>query len=164
MIDRTWRIVLGVGIAAGVIAITLSLLGGSHLQWKTGGGENNIDIRIGAGGGIPSDVLGTAAVICLLLGSAFLAASGRVSPRPGPVSGGSNPTFLEFLKNLRRSRSDRWAGGVCGGLGTYSPVPVWVWRAAFLLFVFCFGTGLIAYIILWACIPEEKKPGQPRVT
>jgi len=157
MIDRTWRIVLGVGIAAGIAAIVLSLLGGSHLQWKAGDAGMNIDLRIGAGGGFPSGVLGTVSVICLLLGSAFFAASGR-SMLPAQIPAEANtgtPGFLEFLRKLHRSKTDVWLGGVCGGLGANSPVPTWVWRAVFLLLIFCFGTGVAAYVILWICIPEE---------
>jgi phage shock protein PspC (stress-responsive transcriptional regulator) len=155
MIDRTWRIVLGIGIAAGVVAIALSLLGGSHLQWKTGGVGTSIDIRVGAGGGFPSGILGTVSVICLLLGSAFFAASGRSMESNEPGAAVGRTTFLDFLKRLRRSTSDSWVGGVCGGLGTYSPVPTWVWRATFLVLIFCLGTGVVAYVILWVCIPEE---------
>ncbi len=155
MIDRTWRIVLAFGIAAGVAAVTLSLLGGSHLEWQSGGMGTRIDIRVGAGGGVPAGVLGTVSVLCLLLGCAFFAASGRSSSSTEPLVSSSATSFLDFLKKLRRSNSDVWLGGVCGGLGTYSPVPTWVWRVAFLVLIFCLGTGVAAYLILWICIPAE---------
>jgi phage shock protein PspC (stress-responsive transcriptional regulator) len=155
MTDRIWRIVLSLGIVTGSIAILLSLLGGSHLHWTTGGGDNHIDLRIGAGGGVPSDVLGTVSIICLLMGAAFLALSKKPSDGKGPPAADNVATFLEFLKALRRSARDRWLGGVCGGLGAYSPVPSWVWRAIFIMLIFCGGTGVMAYIILWICIPGE---------
>jgi phage shock protein C len=168
MLDRTWKIVLGIGIAAGVCAIVLSLIGGTHLHWQTQeSGGVNIDLRIGAGGGFPSQLLGTVSVLCLLLGSAFFAAT-KQATLPAPVSstvektGTTTPgSFLDFLKVLRRSSSDFWLGGVCGGLGQYSPVPTWVWRVVFLVLIFCFGTGLIAYLILWACMPKEEFPPLP---
>lgn len=157
---------LGVGIVSGAAAIVLSLLGGSHLHWIHGGNVTNVDIRIGAGGGLPSDLLGTISVICLLLGSAFFAASSRPPSGSQPGASDINPvatSFLDFLKKLRRSATDFWIGGVCGGLGTYSPVPTWVWRVVFLVLIFCLGTGLLAYLILWVCIPKEKYgPLKPR--
>ena len=33
-----------------------------------------------------------------------------------------------WLRALRRSRNDRWFGGVCGGLAARSDVPAWLWR------------------------------------
>ena len=30
--------------------------------------------------------------------------------------------------SLRRSRSDRWLGGICGGLGRISGIESWIWR------------------------------------
>jgi phage shock protein PspC (stress-responsive transcriptional regulator) len=157
MIDRTLKVVLAFGVAAGAVAIALSLLGGSHFEWKTGGMGSDIDIRVGAGGGFPSSVLGTISVMCLLLGSAFYAASGHSAPAAETGTSNAGPSFLDFLKKLRRSTSEAWLGGVCGGLGTYSPAPVWVWRAAFLVLIFCLGTGVAAYVILWVCLPVEEK-------
>ena len=80
---------------------------------------------------------------------------GRSSSSTEPLVSSSATSFLDFLKKLRRSNSDVWLGGVCGGLGTYSPVPTWVWRVAFLVLIFCLGTGVAAYLILWICIPAE---------
>jgi phage shock protein C len=60
-------------------------------------------------------------------------------------------------KQLRRSRHDRWIGGVCGGLGEFFGLnPFW-----FRLLVFIFGLpgglpGVIPYLILWAIIPLEQ--------
>ena len=35
------------------------------------------------------------------------------------------------INRLRRSRSDRWLGGVCGGIATISGVESWIWRLIF---------------------------------
>lgn len=156
--DRNWRIVVGVGVAAGFLAILLSILNGSHFAWKTGDSGTSFDIRIGGEGGLPVSILGTISILCLLLGSAFLAASKSAPEVADAEAGGSQSpvfSFLTFLKELRRSNSDVWLGGVCGGLGTYSPVPTWVWRVVFLVLVLSFGTGLLAYIILWICMPKQ---------
>ena len=63
----------------------------------------------------------------------------------------------ERLKNARRSKSDKMLGGVCGGLGAVTAIPAWIWRVIFLFCLFCFGFGLIPYIILWICMPGETR-------
>lgn len=57
---------------------------------------------------------------------------------------------------LRRSRSDRWVAGVCGGIAKELGVASWVVRV---LWIVLFGIGLIAYLVLWAVIPEEGSGG-----
>ncbi|RYD62153.1 MAG: PspC domain-containing protein, partial [Verrucomicrobiaceae bacterium] len=152
----------GVGLAAGFVAIVLSLIHGSHIGWTTGSSGTTFDIRIGGGGGLPASIFGTISILCLILGGACLAASTELPPAStGMEPNGGQPanfSVLQFLKNLKRSRRDVWLGGVCGGLGTYSPVPTWVWRVIFLILVFTFGTGILAYVILWICMPQEPAP------
>jgi phage shock protein PspC (stress-responsive transcriptional regulator) len=36
-----------------------------------------------------------------------------------------------WLQELTKSNTDKWIGGVCGGLGQHSPLPSWVWRFMF---------------------------------
>ncbi len=57
---------------------------------------------------------------------------------------------------LRRSRSDRVLGGVCGGLGEFFGLrPLW-FRIVFVILGIPGGLpGLIPYIVLWLIIPEE---------
>src|SRR3954466_3831314 len=59
---------------------------------------------------------------------------------PGPTT---------TLSRLHRSLSDRWFGGVCGGLGELTGVPGWSWRILFVLTAFLHGLGLLMYILLW---------------
>jgi phage shock protein PspC (stress-responsive transcriptional regulator) len=59
------------------------------------------------------------------------------------------------LSSLRRSRTDRWLGGVCGGLALASGVDSWVWRLVFVLFSLTFGFGVAIYLLLWIFVPEE---------
>ena len=59
------------------------------------------------------------------------------------------------LARLRRSRSDRWISGVCGGLAVATGVESWVWRLVFTLFTLTFGFGLAIYLLLWIFVPEE---------
>lgn len=135
----------------------------------SGASGNSFDIRIGSEGGFPTTILGTVSILCLLLGSAFLAVSSDSQTRtaPGEITPGNSASssFLDFLKSLKRSNADYWLGGVCGGLGTHSPVPAWVWRMLFLILIFCFGTGVLAYVVLWICMPSETAANlrvQPR--
>jgi len=60
-----------------------------------------------------------------------------------------------LLHRLTRSRSDRYVGGVCGGLGHSTDLPSWAWRTIFCLTLLYFGTGLFIYILLWIFLPEE---------
>jgi phage shock protein PspC (stress-responsive transcriptional regulator) len=59
------------------------------------------------------------------------------------------------INSLRRSRTDRWLGGVCGGLAKASGVESWVWRLVFVLFTLTFGFGVVIYLLLWIFVPEE---------
>ena len=58
-------------------------------------------------------------------------------------------------KRMKRSTSDRWFGGVCGGLGEYYNIDPTIIRVVFfLLFWFGWGGGLV-YLILWIVLPQE---------
>ena len=62
---------------------------------------------------------------------------------------------LGDIGQLRRSRTDRWLGGVCGGLAKVSGMESWIWRLVFTLFVVTFGFGLAIYLLMWIFVPEE---------
>ena len=59
------------------------------------------------------------------------------------------------LHALRRSRSDRWLGGICGGLTPPTGLPAWVWRLIFAALAVCGGTGVMLYVLLWILVPKE---------
>ena len=61
--------------------------------------------------------------------------------------------FWQSLRDLRKSSTDKKIAGVCGGFGEHTPVPAWLWRALFLALIFPWGVGLIAYAVLWICMP-----------
>jgi phage shock protein C len=69
------------------------------------------------------------------------------APADGPRS---------FLQQLARSRSDRFIGGVCGGLGRHTDLPSWAWRVMFSLTLLYFGAGLLIYLLLWLLLPLES--------
>ncbi len=60
-------------------------------------------------------------------------------------------------RRLYRSRNDRMIAGVCGGLARYlgtDPTLVRVVFALASLFFLGIG-GVLAYLVLWAIVPEE---------
>ena len=67
----------------------------------------------------------------------------------------SDAALGRAVNSLRRSRQDRWLGGVCGGIGRATGVETWVWRLLFtVLFIFA-GAGLLLYLLLWVFVPED---------
>ena len=62
---------------------------------------------------------------------------------------------MNELNRFRRSKTDQWLGGICGGLGKFTGLESWVWRLLFVLFTLYFGFGLFAYILAWIFVPEE---------
>jgi phage shock protein C len=70
------------------------------------------------------------------------------------------PTGPQAGRLLRRSSDDRLLAGVCGGLGRYLGVDPVLLRIAAVVLALANGLGLIAYVIAWIVIPEERS-GQP---
>ena len=59
-------------------------------------------------------------------------------------------------KILVRPRDDRVVAGVCSGLARYLGVDANVARlVAALITLFTAGSGVLAYLVAWAVIPEE---------
>ncbi|MBO4810412.1 MAG: PspC domain-containing protein [Prevotella sp.] len=59
-------------------------------------------------------------------------------------------------KRFYLSETDKKIAGVCGGIAEYFNVDSLLVRVAFLLFLFSFGGGLVAYIVLWLCAPQKN--------
>ena len=85
----------------------------------------------------------------------YAAAKARVLGTAGAAGPGGSPPAEGALHRLHRSRSDRWLGGVCGGLGRLMGVPGWALRLLFVLSACLMGTGVLLYILLWIFIPED---------
>jgi len=60
------------------------------------------------------------------------------------------------INQLRRSLSDRWLGGVCGGIAQVTGVSSWVWRLIFTFGAVFAGSGLALYLLLWILVPQEQ--------
>lgn len=74
---------------------------------------------------------------------------------------------------LRRSRSDRILGGVCGGIAHYLAIDTLLVRLFFIVIAIAMGSGVVLYLLLWLLIPAESaetaqaggrivKPGKTR--
>jgi phage shock protein C len=65
-------------------------------------------------------------------------------------------TQVPTYKELRRSRTDRMVGGVCGGLARYLGIdPVAVRVGYVLVTLISGGLALLAYPIMWIIVPDE---------
>ncbi len=60
------------------------------------------------------------------------------------------------IKKFYRDNDNKVLGGVCCGLAAYFGVDITVIRLLFVVGVFLFGTGFLAYIILWIVAPKAK--------
>ncbi len=68
----------------------------------------------------------------------------------------STPNEPNLLQRFTHSSTDRWLGGVCGGLGRYTDIPSWAWRLGFCLLLMSFGIGLVPYALLWIFVPLDE--------
>ena len=59
-------------------------------------------------------------------------------------------------KRFYLSETDKKIAGVCGGLAEYLNIDSLLVRVAFIIFLFSFGGGLIAYVVLWLCAPKRS--------
>ncbi|MEW6050854.1 MAG: PspC domain-containing protein [Candidatus Zixiibacteriota bacterium] len=59
-------------------------------------------------------------------------------------------------RRLYRSTTDKYIGGVCGGLAEYFNIDPSIVRIIAVLLVFAHGIGLLAYLISWIAI--RKRP------
>ena len=84
--------------------------------------------------------------------------------RPGPGDPAPPPPGAQgpAPRTVRRSRGGRVIAGVCGGLGRYLGIDPLLLRIAFIVLALANGLGVIAYVICWVAIPEER-PDQPSV-
>ena len=59
------------------------------------------------------------------------------------------------VNRFRLSRTDRWLGGVCGGLGKVTGIESWIIRLVLAGLLVLGGVGLLAYLLLWMFVPRE---------
>ena len=56
-------------------------------------------------------------------------------------------------KQLMRSGSDQKNAGVCAGVANYFDIDPTIVRVIWGVLAFCYGAGIVAYIILWIIAP-----------
>jgi phage shock protein PspC (stress-responsive transcriptional regulator) len=82
---------------------------------------------------------------------------------PPPAGGGEAPSTPPppptadpvGQRLLRRSRSDRVAAGVCGGLGDYFGLDPVIVRIIFVVLALFGGSGVLLYLIAWLVVAKE---------
>jgi len=88
----------------------------------------------------------------------FTLAKRRVLDESPPPAGQQSASRApSALQQLKRSMTDRWIGGVCGGLAEMTNMPSWTWRILFVLSILLHGLGVLAYILLWIFIPLQAQ-------
>ncbi len=85
----------------------------------------------------------------------FSRAKARLLEGGGGPTEGSSAAAVAAINALRRSASDRWIAGVCGGIAHATGVDSWVWRLLFVLLLLCGGAGLVLYVLMWIFVPSE---------
>jgi phage shock protein C len=58
-------------------------------------------------------------------------------------------------KRLTRSK-DKMVAGVCAGLANYVNIDPTIMRILFVFIAFVGGASILAYLIMWIVMPEEK--------
>ena len=61
------------------------------------------------------------------------------------------------MKKLMRSGKDQKIGGVCAGVADYFDIDPTIVRVIWAVLAFCYGTGVLAYIILWLIAPVSTE-------
>ncbi len=83
------------------------------------------------------------------------AQGGSASPSFSSSAAQSNLPFVAGFNALRRSASDRWIGGVCGGIAPVLGLESWVCRLLIAVLTLFGGFGAIVYLLLWIFVPQE---------
>ena len=61
------------------------------------------------------------------------------------------------MKKFYLSSTDRKIAGVCGGIAEYFNIDSLIVRIIFVVLVLGFGTGVLAYLIIWLLAPRAGK-------
>lgn len=61
------------------------------------------------------------------------------------------------MKKLMRSGKDQTIAGVCAGVAHYFDIDPTIVRVIWAVLAFCYGTGVLAYIILWLIAPVSTE-------
>ncbi|HVA39038.1 MAG TPA: PspC domain-containing protein [Candidatus Binataceae bacterium] len=67
----------------------------------------------------------------------------------------ANDSLTSAVSAFRRSRTDRWLGGVCGGIARSTGTEAWIWRLVFTALCIWAGAGFLLYVLLWIFVPSD---------
>jgi phage shock protein C len=81
------------------------------------------------------------------------------TPPTEPPTAQPPPSGAPARPELRRSGTDKLAGGVCGGLAGYSGIDAVLWRVGFVGLTLAGGAGVVLYLLLWVLVAPA--PGRP---
>ena len=59
-------------------------------------------------------------------------------------------------KRLYKTSDNKMLGGVCNGLAEYFDVDPTIIRLIWVIFAFCGGGGVLAYLIAWIILPDKN--------
>lgn len=62
-----------------------------------------------------------------------------------------------MAKKFMRSGKDQKIGGVCAGVANYFDIDPTIVRVIWGVLAFCYGAGVLAYLILWAITPVSTE-------
>jgi signal transduction histidine kinase/phage shock protein PspC (stress-responsive transcriptional regulator) len=88
--------------------------------------------------------------------------SSRGEPTTQPNSGRSPKSATARPVLFTRSASDRVVAGVAGGIGSKFGIDSFVVRIAFVVLCLAGGTGVLAYLVLWALSGDPKAEDSPQ--
>lgn len=161
MNERTGKTLLAVGGALAVGSLLLAFTNGTYFRYHSGADGSGFDFKLGTQNTVASWWLGGLAIVALVGGAIILAQAVSSEPAPPRLNESGEPSakpqVFTMLRRLTLSAKDCQLAGVCGGLGEYTPIPTWIWRVLFLILFFCFGTGVIFYLILWIALPNASE-------
>jgi phage shock protein C len=84
----------------------------------------------------------------------FQRAKQRLLDGPAQAPAGQAPA-VSVINSFRRSSTDKWIGGVCGGLAKLTGIDSWAWRLILTVLFLFGGVGGLLYILLWIFVPAE---------
>ncbi len=111
---------------------------------------NVTDAAAGAGAGASA---GASAGAGAGAGAGAQSYAGSTATDPAPPR--TEPVRPGDLGRVRRSRSDRYIGGVAGGLARHLDIDPLLVRVLFVVLTFFGGAGLFVYLACWLLIPDE---------
>jgi len=85
----------------------------------------------------------------------LIGAQGGSASSSSPSAAPSSVPFVAAFNALRRSTSDRWIGGVCGGIAPVLGLESWACRLLIAALTLFGGIGVIVYLLLWIFVPAE---------